>query len=239
MERRLFDAETPIRGGRRAITLPVSLAVHAAVVAGALILPLLGDDVLPEVSAAQRVFFAEPAMAPPPPPPPAAPSNPVRVTATARPQVAGPSALVAPVSIPDTIPDEPIGADPFGTDPNGVVGGDPNAPPMGVIVGGLPKTPTITNPIPVSRGVREPRKLRHVAPIYPELARKIRLQGTVVVECTIDTQGRVVNATVVNGNPLLNEAALAAVQQWVYTPTLLSGVPVPVLLHASVTFTLQ
>jgi protein TonB len=239
VERQIFDTSTSAPARSRAITLPVSMAVHAAVVAGALILPLLGDNVLPEVAAAgPRVFFTEPAVMPPVAPPPAAPAGPVRVAKPRPVQLAGTS-LLAPVAIPDTLPEEPLGGTDLGGDPNGVIGGVPDGVPIGVIVGGLPEATTIVKPIPISRGIREPRKLRHVTPTYPPIAIKAGIQGTVVVECTIDANGRVVNAAVVEGNPLLNAAAIEAVHQWVYTPTLLNGVPVPVLLRASVTFSLR
>lgn len=74
--------------------------------------------------------------------------------------------------------------------------------------------------------VREPRLLRAVTPAYPELARQARIGGSVVIECVIDTSGRVVEARVVSGHQLLAPAALDAVGQWAYTPTLLNGVPV-------------
>jgi periplasmic protein TonB len=241
MERRLFDTGVFPRKRQRAITLPVSIALHVAVVAGALIVPILGDRSLPEVSAsALRVVFAEPPTIPAPQPPAArVNTNPAIAKPKAPPiQMSG---MVAPPTIPEFIPTEdPVAGGEPGGDPNdGVVGGWGKTP-AGVIVGGLPPAAAaVTKVYRISEGVREPRKVRHVAPIYPEVARRIHLQGTVVVECTIDPRGRVVNPTIVQGNPLLNEAALAAVQQWVYTPTLLSGIPVPVLMQVSVNFMLQ
>jgi TonB family protein len=60
----------------------------------------------------------------------------------------------------------------------------------------------------------------------------------VVLECVITPRGRVENANVVEGSPLLADAAREAVLQWVYTPMLQNGVPVPILLRVRVTFTL-
>jgi len=242
MGRRLFDTSVLPRRRQRAITLPVSIALHAAVVSAALIVPMLGDHSLPEVAAAPpSVFFTPPATVPPALPPPALAHGPKGGT-TAPHGPSLPTALLAPGKIPDTLPPDSTGADglPNIGDPNGVDGGFGSGTPPGTIVGGLPTaTAAAPTPVRISHGVREPRKLRYVPPVYPELARQIRLQGTVLVECTIDARGRIVNATVVQGNPLLNEAALAAVQQWVYTPTLLSGIPVPVLMQVSVTFALS
>ena len=59
------------------------------------------------------------------------------------------------------------------------------------------------------------------------------------IECRIDTSGRVVDATVLHGHPLLSPAALAAVRQWIYQPTLLNGVPVSVLMTVTVHFRLR
>ncbi len=76
----------------------------------------------------------------------------------------------------------------------------------------------------------------YVAPIYPEIARAARVSGTVVVECTIDPSGRVVDARVITGHALLNESALDAVRQWRYEPTRLNRVPVAVLMTVTVRF---
>ncbi len=84
-----------------------------------------------------------------------------------------------------------------------------------------------------------PRKIANVPPVYPELARKARIQGTVTVECTIAPTGRVENATATDGPPLLREAAVEAVQQWRYTPTLMGGVEVGVFLTVHVNFRIQ
>ena len=82
----------------------------------------------------------------------------------------------------------------------------------------------------VGGDVREPRKVVDVAPVYPVLAMKAGVEGIVIIEATIDPRGRVVNATVLRGVPVLDEAALEAVRKWVYTPTLLNGVPTPIIM---------
>ena len=65
------------------------------------------------------------------------------------------------------------------------------------------------------------------------------MSGTVIVEATIDTDGRVRSARVLRSIPLLDEAALDAVRQWEYTPTLLNGTPVAVIMTVTVTFQLR
>ena len=91
----------------------------------------------------------------------------------------------------------------------------------------------------ISSGIKEPRRVAYVAPVYPDIARAARVEGIVILDCTIDRDGRVIDARVLRGHPLLDEAALAAVRRWAYMPSLLNGVPVPVLMTVTVRFVLQ
>ena len=91
----------------------------------------------------------------------------------------------------------------------------------------------------VGGAIKTPQKTNDVKPVYPPIAQSARVQGIVIIEATIGPDGRVRDAKVLRGQPLLNEAALEAVRQWRYTPTLLNGVPVPVIMTVTVTFTLQ
>jgi len=86
--------------------------------------------------------------------------------------------------------------------------------------------------------IAPPRQIARVAPTYPALARAAQVSGVVILEATIDTRGRVDDVRVLRSIPLLDQAAIDAVRQWVYTPTLLNGVPVPVVMTVTVTFTL-
>lgn len=76
-------------------------------------------------------------------------------------------------------------------------------------------------------------------PVYPQIAQSARVAGVVIIEATIGPNGKVQNARVLRSIPLLDQAALDAVKQWEYTPTLLNGVPVPVIMTVTVNFTLQ
>jgi protein TonB len=78
-----------------------------------------------------------------------------------------------------------------------------------------------------------------VRPVYPAIAQAARVEGVVIIETTIGTTGQVLNATLLGSVPLLDEAALAAVRQWEFTPTLLNGNPVAVVMTVTVRFTLQ
>jgi protein TonB len=98
---------------------------------------------------------------------------------------------------------------------------------------------TGSGPIRPGGDIKAPVRTTYVAPVYPDIARTARVQGIVVVECTIDPSGRVVDARVVTGHPLLDKAALDAVRQWRYAATRLNGVPVAVLMTVTVRFTLS
>ncbi len=87
--------------------------------------------------------------------------------------------------------------------------------------------------------IKPPTKIKDVKPVYPAMAQAAHVTGVVVIEATIGTDGKVIDATVVRSIPLLDQAALDAVQQWEYTPTLLNGVPVPVLITVTIRFSGQ
>ena len=94
-------------------------------------------------------------------------------------------------------------------------------------------------PIHVDSGVvHEPTKLRHVAPVYPAVAAAASVEASVILEASINERGQVIDVRVVQGNSLFDKAALEAVRQWAYSPTLLDGVPVPILMTITVHFRL-
>ena len=76
--------------------------------------------------------------------------------------------------------------------------------------------------------------IKRVEPTYPPLAKAARIGGPVVVEVTIDEGGKVVSTRTVSGHPLLKDAAVAAARQWLFSPTLLQGVPIPAI--STITF---
>ena len=101
-----------------------------------------------------------------------------------------------------------------------------------------PASPT-AGVIRVGRDIKQPKQLKRVEPIYPTDAKAAGLTGMVILEAIIDTQGRVRQATVLRHvSPSIDQAALAAVNQWVYAPTLLNGVPVEVVFTLTVNFQL-
>lgn len=91
------------------------------------------------------------------------------------------------------------------------------------------KSETKPSLITVSGGVLQGRAIRKVPPVYPQIAKSARAQGAVQVQITISEEGRVIEASILpgqNAHPLLRDAALQAARQWLFNPTLLSGVPV-------------
>jgi protein TonB len=103
-----------------------------------------------------------------------------------------------------------------------------------------PRGPESIRPIrqKVSEGVMEGALIHRVEPIYPMIARNMRLSGTVRLRAVIATDGSVQNLEVLSGSEILARAARQAVEQWRYRPTLLSGVPVEVETYITVTFVL-
>jgi TonB family protein len=94
-------------------------------------------------------------------------------------------------------------------------------------------------PVRVGGNIRTPTKIQDVRPVYPPDAMANGIAGVVILEALIDTEGNVESAKVLRSIPMLDQAALDAVKQWKFTPTLLNGVPVPVLMTVTVNFTLQ
>ena len=92
--------------------------------------------------------------------------------------------------------------------------------------------------IRVGANVQQANLVSQTTPAYPPLAKQTRVQGVVRFEATIGADGTVQNLKLLEGPPLLVQAALQAVQQWVYKPTLLNGNPTPVITNIDVNFTL-
>jgi protein TonB len=238
----LADETGPVVRRRRGVAVPASMLLHAAGAMALVVLPLLVAESLPTAATGVRAFFVEPITAPPPPPPPPpAPRGAAAASVAPRAEVKTPG-FTAPIEVPtEIVPDEEIDFGGPGGVPGGVEGGVPGGV-VGGIVTGLPEAPAPPAPVRAVRvggDVREPRKIVNVPPVYPEVALRARLEGGVIVEATLDERGRVRDATVLRGLPVLDEAALEAVRQWVYTPTLLDGVPTPVILTVTVRFQLK
>jgi TonB family protein len=96
-------------------------------------------------------------------------------------------------------------------------------------------------PVRVGGNIRAPRKTVNVAPAYPERMRDAGLEGQVPIEALIGVDGRVTSVRVATAqiHPDFATAAIDAVRQWRFEPTLLNGKPVEVVMTVSVTFSLE
>lgn len=232
---------------RKWLLLPISLLAHLLAIAALVVVPLLlAESQLPEVHMTNILVMAPPKPTPPPPPPP--PYGRGRGSHGAKPGAAKQAEkprvyfgkLVAPIEVPVTIVEDE-GSD-FGVEggvPWGVVGGVEGGVEGGVVGGvlggvlggSLPEE----QPMYVS-GKHIPKLIRQVKPEFPREAYASRLQAIVVVEATTDVYGRVNRARIISGDPMFNEAALAAVRQWLYEPYIVDGIPRPIIFTVSMTF---
>lgn len=94
-------------------------------------------------------------------------------------------------------------------------------------------------PVPVLKVAQAPKRIVNVQPIYPQEAKDAKITGVVAIEMTIGVDGSVAEAWVTQSVPMLDEAALEAVRQWRFEPTLLNGSPVAVRASTVVSFTLK
>lgn len=107
-----------------------------------------------------------------------------------------------------------------------------------------PKRPTTLAatpqaPLKVGGGVQAAKLVFGPKPVYPPLARTARISGAVRLAARISENGHIEDLRVIGGHPMLISAALEAVRQWIYQPTLLNGQPVEVLTDIEVNFLLQ
>ena len=144
----------------------------------------------------------------------------------------------ARVPIPDPTPDEP---EPIVAEEVEFVE-DTDVPIDTDFLVGMPTggPPVIdTGPMRVGGDIQEPTVIHRVQPVYPELARRARLEGFVILQAIIDKQGNVTQVEILRGLGLgLDDAASGALKQWKYTPTLYNGRPVEVILTVNVIFQL-
>jgi len=94
-------------------------------------------------------------------------------------------------------------------------------------------------PLRITSGIEGPKALKKVDPRYPEVARQARVEGSVILEATTDIYGRVKNIKVLRSIPLLDQAAIDAVRQWVYEPAIINGKPREVSFTVTVQFKLE
>jgi protein TonB len=164
--------------------------------------------------------------------------------------------LITPKAIPkdiaiireEELPPASAGAGVYGGIAGGIGGGA-----AGGVLGGIinsvqaaappppppPPKAVVPQRIRVGGNVQAANLINQVRPVYPPLAKQARISGVVELSAIIGKDGRVQDLKVVRGHPLLVQAALDAVKNWVYRPTLLNGEPVEVSTTIDVNFTLS
>jgi len=217
-------------------TVLVSLVFQVTFLGILLLIPLISTEALP------KAMLATLLVAPPPPPPPPPPPAQVQVVRKVQVHLMDAGKLMAPKTIPKNVtiikeeaePDMGMG---------GVVGGVAGGSMGGVMGGALGLGPAPPKPvqsrIKVGGNVTAAKIINRTAPNYPALARQTRISGTVRLHAIIAKDGTVQQLEVLSGHPLLVQAALDAVRQWRYQPTLLNGEPVEVDTTVDVIFSLN
>ena len=227
----VLDADAGAIGRARRLrrkALLASLVFEAAVVVGMLLWPLVTPGVLPPAT------IVTPAV----PFPHVRSSQTVHEHANTDTAPRSPSTYAPPMHGPIV---HPAGAQ-TNTPPS--IDGLPDAPGRGDAPPWMNNTsvvspPLETKPRMISRGVMDAMLIHRVQPDYPAIAKTIHLGGTVELRAVIGTDGGVRDVEVVSGNAILAKAAVAAVSQWRYQPTRLSGVPVEVETEITVNFVLE
>jgi periplasmic protein TonB len=224
---------------RRAGSAVFSLILQSILVIVLILLPLWFVDSLPMH---QLVTFLAAPPPPPAPPPPAAPE--IKAVKMVSQVLNG--QLLAPSKIPKTvkmIKEEEAPPQAMGV-AGGVIGGVPGGQSGGVIGSLLsdanrtsaPVAAEIPKRVRVSTGVAVGLLQKKVEPLYPMIALRARIQGSVQLRAVISKDGRIENLQLIEGHPMLVESAINAVRQWQYKPYMLSGEPVEVETTVSVNF---
>lgn len=224
---------------RRSPLVFVSLSAHAALVAGIIVTSIVAPDALPFPTKVKAWYNSVPTQIADIPLPRTPRSRTRTASAAPRTSPLDPEAPLAPVTATNGVTPGTSGG--FG------VGGPveeanlETVPGLGLAIAEpAPVAPPPSDtPVRLHSGIRAPRKIVDVAPVYPELARQVRQEGIVILEATIDVRGVVQSATVLRSVPFLDQAAIDAVRQWRFDPARLNDQPIPVIMTVTVRFTLR
>jgi protein TonB len=236
---------------RKPWTVAVSFLSQFALVGLGVLYPLIRTEALPRASLLGRVFAPEAPRGRKPEPAPERP--PLRQP----PKPFRPGQLMQPSRIPDKVArivDAPPALAAPGPETPGIPGGLAGAGELHPTLRRLLENTYLRSPAPpaepvapakpiervkVGGDVKPPAPIYTPKPVYPPIARAHRISGVVRLEAVIATDGAVKNLRLIHGHPLLAPAAFEAVRQWRYTPTLLNGDPVEVVMQVDVNFVLQ
>lgn len=152
----------------------------------------------------------------------------------------------APIEAPDEIKPEPAveaaGPGVLGGVEGGIEGGV-----LGGLVGGLPGAalppppppPTSNQPVRIGGQVSAPALVHRVEPEYPAIAVAAHIEGMVILDATVDSDGRVTDVRILRSRGFLDKVAIEAVKQWRYQPLTLNGQPTPFILTVTLNFALK
>jgi periplasmic protein TonB len=212
--------------------------VQAFILGILILIPLIYTEALP------KAMLSTLLIAPPPPPPPPPPPQAVKTVIKPVARLITAGKLMQPRAIPKEVEVFKEAALPPDVAPTGGLGGVFGGIPGGNMIAAAgpaaPPPPKPAAPQRIKQGgnVTAASIINQTRPLYPPLARQARIQGSVVLHAIIDKEGKVAQLEVISGHPLLVQAALDAVKQWRYRPTLLNGDPVEVDTTITVTFTM-
>ncbi len=253
----VLNAGERSRAARKLASVALALAFHGGALAAVLAASMVAVGAVGTPDLLIALVSLETA---PPEVPPAAAAP--RKTAASRTPVVKPAPPGEPTQPKDILPitdaDKRPAAGPDGLDQGsddgqegGVEGGDPDGVPGGMkgifpssggwkaMLAGGSGHGAAGEPLVVGGDITEPVVVRKVEPVYPEPARRGRIQGVVVFRAVINESGDVESIQTLRGVPFLTEAALEAVRQWKYKPAMLDGQAVRVYFTVTVTFRLQ
>lgn len=158
-------------------------------------------------------------------------------------QDASPAALNPPIATKARPPELPTGSPQEVTNPPSIsreVAATPVSPERPVVEAGSPVTATPIAETPAGDVITQPVRIRTVNPTYPPLARAAQIQGDVLLQAVIGSDGRVTRVEILRSvHPVLDEAARRAALQYRYTPGLRNGVPETFTVQITVAFRLQ
>lgn len=225
-----FVEENDADRKRKRATQTGSFVIQAIIVGLLCLAPVWFVDVLPVQSLATFLVAPPP---PPPPPPPAAPSVKVeRVSEVVNGTLRTPSRIPEKIKMikeEETAP--PSGGGVIGGVEGGVPGGQVNGVLGSILTSSHTTQAVVVAPprrIRVSTGISEGMLVHRVEPVYPVIAARARIQGTVQLRALIAKDGSIENLQVITGHPILQQSALEAVKQWRYKPYILNGEPLEV-----------
>jgi protein TonB len=250
----------PNSGGHRPMMMAGASLGEAVLIGIAIITPMFFVQTLPQKSLLSAIFLPSVPLSRPAPPPVVAKAQPVHPRPV---RAFNPNALVTPVAIPKEVA---VIEEAPAIDPRLVEGGIPGGLPAGLVTGGTAglfnggiamappppppppaqvakaatsPPPVVTRQVSVGGDVQAAMLVKQVPPVYPLAARRARITGSVILTAVIATDGTIKNLSVVSGHPLLVQAAMKVVPQWIYRPTILNGEPMEVITQIEVRFRLQ